>query len=253
MRNPSRPQDTTISWYHGTGLEEARQIAEVGFKETLCFDPEDGCWTSSGGGGNLGIGIYLTRHIPVAMFFGNVLLRVELAPGTKIVDTSDPPDAKVLRYLQREFGRDIMKKHPRDVMPSNKRLTRHEAIELLKHHYHKVDRFIWTGDRAFEWGHKRYERNYQHVHRMYFLRNIISKYRLHGFGDPRGSAGVVVFQGPRVILREVVGEIPAFKPYEKWDRLRESFQSADEVRSYFRKHGSAEAKQLVEQVASRVR
>ena len=88
---------------------------------------------------------------------------------------------------------------------------------------------------------------------MCCLRDIISKYGLHGFGDPSGHVGVVVFEGPRVILREVVAETPAFKSYEKWDRLRESFQSADEVRSYFQKHGSAEAKQLAEQVASRVR
>lgn len=60
-------------------------------------------------------------------------------------DTSPPLESNVIRYLLSEFGRQITEGDPRDVLPHNKRLTKREAIKLLKLLYHRVDNLFWAG------------------------------------------------------------------------------------------------------------
>jgi len=63
-----------------------------------------------------------------------VLFRVALRPGTRLLRLDLPPDRKVLDTLKREFGKVILVKNPLKVMPHNKRLTLNEAVQLARYH-----------------------------------------------------------------------------------------------------------------------
>src|ERR1700674_4112628 len=93
-------------FYHGTGLDPAESIVQRGFS-AWTYDEELGRWRQ---GDNLGPGIYITGNWRIALFFGPTLLRVGIRPGTRFLNAAMPPDTATLRYLQKEFGRDVLKK-----------------------------------------------------------------------------------------------------------------------------------------------
>jgi hypothetical protein len=63
-------------------------------------------------GGSYGGGTYVTCNWRSALFFGPVLFRVELQPGTRIMRIDLQPEGKVLDSLKREFGKEILTKSP---------------------------------------------------------------------------------------------------------------------------------------------
>ncbi len=189
-------------FFHGTSLEAAERIAHEGFRvwrsETFNFgDGEEQFMVASGG--NLGVGIYLSCDWHVALVFGSTLLRVTLKPGTRLLDSTAPPDASVLRYLQREFGRAVLRDSPYKVLPRNKQLKLHELVALFRFHYQGT----WEKQYGMSWSAWPRVRKL-HASLLDRFRSMLIRYGFHGYGDPRDENGVVIFSGDCLELVEVV-------------------------------------------------
>ena len=181
-------------FFHGTTLARAEAIIAQGFR-VWHDDPDIGRYAY---GGNLGNGIYLSCSWSTSLWFGRALLRVTLRPGTRVLDASPRPDRQILRFLTREFGREILEKPPWKVLPSNKKLERRELVELFRHQYWKT----W-GRPAF--GKERWEGNFA---LLGHYRSVLIRYGYHAYGHPTDDNGVVVFAEDRIELREFLGAVP---------------------------------------------
>ena len=192
------------AFFHGTSKRNARRILKGGF----C----DWSWTAETPlkkhkaargiarwmhGGSYGRGTYITCNWRSALYFGPVLFRVELQPATRILRLDVPTDGKVLDTLKREFGREILTKSPRKVIPVNKRLTLNEAIQLARHHVAAKESASFPSPRAD-----------QHEKLMLDLRNILVRYGIQGWGEPSDLCGIVVFATDRLKVSEVVLSLP---------------------------------------------
>jgi len=231
-------------FYHGTSLEAAESIAQQGF-QVWFEDAEIGRYTS---GGNLGTGLYITCNWRMALWFGPTLLRVEIQPGTRLLNAALPPDGKTLAYLQHEFGHEILKKSPWKVLPKNKRLKHSESICLFLYHYHQT----WEKDyRRDKDGAPRWpKRRTLHARRLDDFRKVLIRYGFHGYGNPADDNGLVVFSGDRLVLKEVVVQIPAAQYTILDDADFRRFQNLNDLRDAFQRNGSRRAKKLARQVAA---
>jgi hypothetical protein len=201
---PDQLDMTGRVFFHGTSKRNARRILREGLR--------DWSWTaetpmikhlSKRGidrlmhGGSYGCGTYVTCNWRSALFFGPVLFRLELQPGTRLVRIDLPPDGKVLDSLKREFGKEILARSPWKVMPSNKRLTLDEAIQLARHHVTRYQGGGWSDPRA-----------QKHEKLMFDMRNILVRYGIQGWGEPSDIGGIVIFATDRLKVREVVLSLP---------------------------------------------
>ena len=190
-------------FYHGTSKRNARHIVAHGLRDWSWIDTTPKLrYLSERGGvqrylhdGNLGRGTYLTCNWRIALFYGSVLFRVSLRPGTRLLRMDLPPDHRVLDSLKREFGREILKKSPLKVMPRNKRLTLNEAIQLARHHYFNYTHIPWP----------KYMKEQKRVKE---LRSILVRYGFHGWGEANHMNGTVIFATDRIRLHEVVMCMP---------------------------------------------
>jgi hypothetical protein len=159
------------------------------------------------------------------------------------------PDAKTIAYLQREFGREILNCAPWKVIPKNKRLTSQELVALFRYHY----RHTWKKDYGTDakWGARWPAERVRHSRLLDNFRSLLVRYGLHGYGHPADDNGVVVFAGDRLVLQEVVGEIPAADYSALWESDFRDLDNVDAVRKLFRARGSELAKQLAQHVAAR--
>ena len=195
------------TFYHGTSKCCARAILRQGFR--------DWSWTENSyrfrylkkrgidrvmHGGALGNGTYITCNWKTGLHFGPVLFRVELRPGTRLLNLDVPPVAGTLDRLRREFGHEIMTRNPLKVMPRNKRLTLDEAIQLARHH-------LAAKYRA-PWGH---DTRYFHHARVMELRSILIRYGIHGWGCSTDLDGIAIFATDRITPREVVVSMPTLR------------------------------------------
>jgi hypothetical protein len=202
--DPERMGITGNVFFHGTSKRNARKILREGFRDwswttetpLLKYKAKQGIarWMHSG---YYGRGTYVTCNWLSALFFGPVLLRVELQPGTRILCLDLPPDGKVLDSLKRKFGREILTTSPWKVVPRNKRLTLDEAIQLVRHHSSIREGGSWASPRGEK-----------HEKLMFDLRNILVRYGIQGWGDPTDLGGIVVFATDRLKVREVVLSLP---------------------------------------------
>jgi len=191
-------------FFHGTSKRNARRIVKEGFRDwswtadtpLLKYKAKRGIdrWMHDG---SYGRGTYVTCNWRSALFFGPVLFRVELQPGTRIMRIDLPPEGKTLDSLKREFGREILTKPPWKVMPANKRLTLDEAIQLARHHANRFEGGPW-GD----------ARSRKHEKLMFDMRNILVRYGIQGWGEPSDIGGIVIFATDRLKVREVVLSLP---------------------------------------------
>ncbi len=233
---------TNRIFYHATSFRAAERIAQQGFR----------VWLSTGdgeryaSGGNLGTGIYVTSNWRIALWFGSTLLRVGLLPGTRVLDASEYPNFRVIEYLKREFGRDLLRKPPWKALPGNKQLALPELIELFRYHYWNA----WErdsrkgGSGLAKWRRRRV----LHSKLLDDFRSLLIRYGFHGFGNPRDDNGIVVFAGERVLLKELVAEIPAADYMEALKTDFRSLQSLSSVRRLLGKYGSERARSLAVQV-----
>jgi hypothetical protein len=233
-------------FYHGTSLEAAESIATEGFRAWF-MDPEYGQYS---GYGNLGTGVYITCNWRTALWFGPVLLRVAVAPSTRLLDATLPPDDKCIDSLRREFGREILRKSPWKVVPRNKKLRRAEVIDLFRYHY----RWTWEKDYGRDRdGFRRWpKRQEMHSQRLDDFRSVLVRYGFDGYGNPDDDNGIVVFAAERLSLEEVVAEIPSSEYILDGLECRFSrFAGLEEARRVFRRSGCDRAKRLADQVAAR--
>jgi len=193
-----------VFFYHGTSKHSARKILRHGFS--------DRSWTAKSHkfrfmakqgidlffhGGALGHGVYCTANWKSALHFGPVLFRVEIQPGTRILDLDLPPDPRIIDRLKREFGHEILSRHPLKVMPRNKRLTLDEAIQLARYHQ-SGKAHARLGDGFWDF----------HQARLLEIRSILIRYGIHGWGESTDLDGIAIFATDRVKPREVVLSLP---------------------------------------------
>jgi hypothetical protein len=181
-------QFTTKCYYHATNNKAFLKILDEGFLN---------------GSGNLGRGVYITESFRIALFYGNILLRVELQPGIKILEMNIPPDNAILKYLRKEFGKDILETGSvQKIIPKNKKLKMSEVIALLRYHWTKTDKLLWSdlSDRT----HKTRKKRFKHAQAMHRLGQYLTRFGFSGFGDPVGGNGILIFQAERVIKKELV-------------------------------------------------
>ncbi len=200
-------------FFHGTSRRSARKILQEGFRDwswtaknpKLRHLLERGItrWIHTG---QYGRGSYITRNWRSGLFFGPVLLRVEVQPGTRILRMDVPPKKKVIDSLRREFGREILTNAPWKVLPHNKHLTLTEAIELARYHEaHKVG-FPWLRTNG-----------YRHEERMFDMRKILVRYGIQGWGEPGDTGGIVIFATDRIRVAEVVLSLPTHNLLEEFN------------------------------------
>ena len=193
MDNPtSNFKDSVL--FHGTSIENAKVILRDGFRVWV-NDPEFGPAPS---GGNLGNGLYFSSRWATALAFGRALFQVRLTPGTRILDATIPPDSKTIKYLKKEFGKEILEQPSWKVVPHNKRLTGREMVELFRYQYRRV------------WGSvdKEKVRWFNQVKLLRKFRSILIRHGYHAYGDPQDENGVVVFAEDRIVLEAFVGVNP---------------------------------------------
>lgn len=197
------------TFYHGTSLEAAESIAQSGF-QVWFEDEEIGHCARSGNHGN---GIYLTCNWRTALWFGPTLLRVEIRSGTRLLNAALPTDDRVISYLRKEFGFEILKKPPRKVLPKNKRLKTSEMKNLVRYHYWRTwEKTYGTGgDFISKWTTRR------ELHRklIHDFRSLIIRYGFHGFGNPVDHNGIVIFDDSRLYLKAIVTHVPS-NVYSSW-------------------------------------
>ena len=156
---------------------------------------EEGQWLPTWG--ILGSGVYITCKWRTALWFGPVLLKASIKPGTRILDVSEPPDPHVLSYLRREFGRDILRQPPWKVLPQNKKLTLGEVVTLVRYHYGRS--YAWTTPT----GPRGSRSEPKHAKLLESLRSILIRYGYDGYGDPQNDIGIVILSPDRLIVEEV--------------------------------------------------
>ncbi len=185
------------TFLHGTQPGRATKILTEGFAQFRRGDPVGRYW----GEGCLGAGTYFTRAFRQALFFGPAILRVGLAPGTRILDASEMPDKKVLAYLKREFGKDILGPRPLSCISTNKHLRQTELIALLRLHFNAVWPYPY---RETQW-----TRQYlRHAKALSCLVSELSKAGFHGYGNPQDDKGVVVWEAHRVRPMRLEAVVP---------------------------------------------
>ena len=185
----------------------------------------------------------------MAAWFGPALLRITAVPGTRLLNSAIRPDEKTLEYLQREFGREILKKSPWKVLPRNKKLMLPELVCLFRYHYWR------TWDKAYSkdpYGCSKWpQQRLLHSRLLRDFRSMLVRYGFHGYGNPEDDNGIVVLAEDRLVLKEVVAHFD--DSVEDLTMLKDDFRrfrDISEVRRYFRHDGSPRAMALAEQVAA---
>ena len=198
------------SFYHGTNKSAADSILRQGFRGWSWIN--DNCMHICLGrrsgdryqhGGLLGGGTYVTCDWKVGLFFGPVLFRVELQPGTRLLCLDVSPEQKVLKRLKREFGHEILHRNPLKVMPRNKHLTLEEVVQLARHHS-KLRVKSDTNLNSWQF----------HKDRLMELRPILMRYGIHGWGESNDLNGIAIFNTDRIRPREVLVSLPSDKLYD---------------------------------------
>lgn len=201
------------TFFHGSeSAEDMAKIFRGGF--TREFTDSDGRWFRDG---NLGIGIYLSCDWRTAVWFGNVVAQCTLERGTRVLDTSAPPDRAVLRYLRREFGTELLDSaKPFQALPHNKRLTLEEFTAIFRHHYHQTWSKVAQDERAYRWS----ERRVRHSKAVQQCARMLGRYKLHGYGHPADDNGMVIIQPERIKPERVIAEVPVEQHWAFLDEMK---------------------------------
>lgn len=198
-----------LSWYHGTNDYDVPLIFADGFADRWPDDESTPSDPPCMRGGHLGNGIYLTRNPEVAAWYGPAVLHVYLQSATRLVYTDNPPAAKSIAYLAREFGRELIESRtPLQAIPASKRLTDFELVELLRYHYHQCwEKWSDSPSGEFRWPPKR-DRYWR---AQLSLASELRRRGFHGYGDPHSEMGVVIFDARRIDVVELThyGEVSA--------------------------------------------
>jgi len=186
-----KPRDRTTeppatTYYHGTRALAAVCISVDGFR---LLPTNLRHW----GYGAIGNGIYVTTLLDTAAYFAyDYVLKVRMAPGTRILRLDGQYDRSVIQYLGREFGKELFTPNFDRAIPKNKHLTRTELICLANYFWEKGRGFAaWNGPE--EQGP---------------MRRYLMKHQYDGVGCTESDMGVVVFN-PSQLLIEGVFQLPS--------------------------------------------
>jgi hypothetical protein len=185
--------------YHGTSKRHARSILRHGLRDSTWMEHQaiPGKSHRLRYRGALGHGTYLTANWKVGLFFGPVLFRAELQPGTRIVHLDVPHDSAIISRLQRKFTHQLLTHPLHQSIPRNKRLTLDEAIQLARYHHHACGKNLFSSPK-----------HQIHHQRLLELRSVLISYGIHGWGEMHDLYGLCLFAPSRIHLREVVLCLP---------------------------------------------
>jgi hypothetical protein len=111
------------TYYHGTWAGYGQAIMTRGFE-----------LGHEGRGNLLGRGVYIAQTLDAAALWtlSDFIITCSLLPGTRILWVDETYERRVIRYLEREFGRELIALGPHfhRAIPRNKRLTQSELIQL---------------------------------------------------------------------------------------------------------------------------
>jgi hypothetical protein len=116
-------------FYHGTNPSSAVKIAAEGFK-----------MGEERQGRGLGYGLYTScrkEFIP-EWNWGLVVIKCKLKKGLQILWCNDAPEAKTIKYLRKEFGKEILTPKFYRALPNNKQLKKHELVAVIVHVMRKM-------------------------------------------------------------------------------------------------------------------
>lgn len=178
-------------FYHGTDRTAAAAIVAGGFR--LRFYR---------GGGHLGLGIYVTANPGTALYFGPVVLEVRTTRHLRLLDITTPFDPGIIDSLTHDFGREILRKPPRMVLPRNKHLKREEIVALFTYHQqkghynrcHRGSRYPDTLPASLR------------LHRE--MRSLLIRAGFHGYGRADDDTGIVLFADDCIHAADVVVDVP---------------------------------------------
>ncbi len=216
--------ETVVEYYHGTRPQYLESILAKGLKphDLNYYDEESGTMCPQRFSSCLGHGVYISRNWRTSLFFGSVLLRVQIKEGTRILEISDLPDPAVLDSLKREFGNGLFssKMEFRKIIPRNKQLKLSELVELTRFHYY------WT------WGAGALKKPVEQYHFKSLTQcmAMLRRFKFDGYGDADDDVGIMVFSRERLVVKELVAVIDI-------DKDIPLSASLDDAKAYFRRHG----------------
>jgi hypothetical protein len=127
-------------YYHGTRAGYGHAIMTRGFE-----------LGHEGHGNLLGRGVYIAQTLAgVALWtLSEFIITCTLKPGTRILWVEENYDLRVIKYLEREFGRELTQLGPHfyRAIPHNKHLTQTELIHLCGYTLHRARRGRWRNTR----------------------------------------------------------------------------------------------------------
>lgn len=100
-----------------------------------------------GRGNLLGRGVYIAQTLAAAALWtpSDFIITCTLKPGTRILWVEESYDHRVIKYLEREFGRQLTELGPHfyRAIPPNKHLTQKELIHLCGYILHRARQGRW--------------------------------------------------------------------------------------------------------------
>jgi hypothetical protein len=127
MRKPSATAGKP--YYHGTPTRNAYSIMTQGFR---IGEETHGRW--------LGRGLYVAQELRSAWnwaceYGDGIIIACRLQPGTRVLWVHEGYDTRVIAYLKREFGKQLLDLGPsfEKAIPRNKQLTKNELIHLCNY------------------------------------------------------------------------------------------------------------------------
>jgi hypothetical protein len=163
-------------YYHGTLCYKAFQILYEGFRLKKYY-------TYYGNSGTFKQGIYLTKSLSSAAYFGwQYVFKCQLQKGVSIIRINLKYDQKVINYLKREFSKDILTGPLNIVIPRNKHLTRNELIQLLNYRFCKAKFSPRNPKKCGNW-----------FNSIDSFRQHVQLHNYDGFGESESLDGVVIF------------------------------------------------------------
>ena len=123
-------------YYHGTWAGYGHAIMTRGFE-----------LGHKGRGNLLGRGVYIAQTLAAAALWtpSDFIITCTLKPSTRILWIEESYDHRIIRYLKREFGRQLTELGPHfyRAIPHNKQLTNSELIHLCSYILHRARRGRW--------------------------------------------------------------------------------------------------------------
>ena len=216
-------------YYHGTDDRLAYAIMTQGFKIGEIRH-----------GRMLGRGLYIARQLDSVVFWSHdITITCRLQPGTRILWLHEGYDTKVIRHLEKEFGRELLDLGPdfEKAIPGNKKLTKSELIALCNYIFEtRRENRRRMGWKPFKGKKAKY---WDAWSRLSLLRNQVRKHHFDGLGDRTyqewDSDQLLIFNPSRVVplsahwLRSEDGyEVDAFSEAIDLDALKAISAAAQE-------------------------